>query len=59
MIIKLQSTGPERLGKEEGSRRDTWAFLGRGNRINFMSGLDTGSDRSGKDQVGVGRGGGK
>ena len=34
MIIKLQPTDPERFGKEEVSRKDTWIFLGKENRIN-------------------------
>jgi hypothetical protein len=32
-IIMLQSTDPERLSNKEGSRRDVWISLGRGNRI--------------------------
>lgn len=38
MIIMLQSTDPERLNNE-GSKGDTWVFLGRGNRKDFASAL--------------------
>lgn len=47
MTIKLQSTNPERLGKEKGSKEDTLTSLGKGSRINcfqisfwFESALD-------------------
>lgn len=43
MIIKLQSTEPESLGKEEGSREYSWTILKMENRINFADGLEVGS----------------
>lgn len=45
MMTKLQSTDPERLGKEEGVSGDTWISLGGGDRRDFMGRL--GSDRDG------------
>jgi hypothetical protein len=38
-MIMLQSTDPERLSNKEGSRWDTWISLGKGNGIDFASGL--------------------
>lgn len=35
MIIKLQSTDLDRLGKKSGSRKDTWTSQGRETRKNF------------------------
>lgn len=48
MLIKLQSTDPERLGKEEGSQR-TFGLLWEGdNRRNFAGGLgNVGNRRQG------------
>lgn len=39
MIPKLQTTDPERLGKEEDRIRDACISLGGGNRIDFMGRL--------------------
>lgn len=52
MVTKLQSIDPGRLGKEVGPRGNAWSSLGRGNRIDFVSGLGTGDDMRGEDQVG-------
>lgn len=58
MMIKLQSTEPERLGKEDsGGGRNAWTSLGRGHEIIFSGGLVTDGDRSGRDQVRGGMGG--
>lgn len=42
MIIKLQSTEPESLGKEEGSNEETENSLGRGNRTCYAGGCEAG-----------------
>lgn len=43
MIIKLWSTEPEMVGKEEGSREYLWTILKMENQINFADGLEVGS----------------
>ena len=58
MVTKLQSIDPGRLGKEVGPRGSAWSSLGRGNRIDFVSGLGTGEDMRG-EEVGGGRRGGQ
>jgi hypothetical protein len=46
VIIKLQSIGPEMLGKEEGTGGgDAWIFLGSRSRINFKDRLGARGDR--------------
>lgn len=52
MIIKLQSTDSENLGKEEGSRGDVWTFLGGGNTINLWVEWGKQEWKSRKDHVG-------
>ena len=36
----LQSTDPDRLSTKEGSRSNVWISLGRGNRIDYVGGLE-------------------
>jgi len=48
MIIKTQSTDPERLGKRRALEGKHGIFPGKGNRIDFMCGC---GDESRKDQV--------
>ena len=55
LITKLQSVGPERLRKKEGSKWGyTWTSLRGGNRIDFFSRL--GTSRYGRRKWGLGRG---
>ena len=51
MITKLQSIDPERLGKEESSRRNAGISLGEGNIIEFMGRREEGRDQVGGDGV--------
>ena len=51
MIISLQNTYPEKLGKMEGSMGVVWNSLGRRNRIKFAVELGVGG-------MGIGRIGG-
>ena len=44
----IQSIDPERLGNKE----DTWIFLGRGNKREFVGGLEKDLDGTMKDQMG-------
>lgn len=46
MITNLQSVKPERLGIEKGTRGDKWVSLKKGNRIDFIDGLEAGRDRN-------------
>lgn len=56
MMIKLQSTDSERLGKEGGSRENAWSSLSRQNGKNFAEGLQAvgkwtgGSDEAGRER---------
>jgi hypothetical protein len=51
MIIKLQSTDPERLGKKEQSMGNAWTSLRRGNRISLVASLGEDGNWKRKDQV--------
>jgi hypothetical protein len=63
MISKLQSTDPERLGKEEHSvaegREGSLIYQGSRNRIDLAGGLCVHGDWRWTDQVGRGRDGGR
>lgn len=55
MIMQLQSTDPERLGKKYdsgcGGVGVTGIFLRRGTRLDPVGGLEVGGNRSGSDQI--------
>ena len=51
MIISLQNTYPEKLGKMEGAMGVVWNSLGRRNRINFAGGLRMHRDGNRRDLV--------
>lgn len=55
MLIKLQSTDPESLHKEEGSKSDAWIFLGRTSRIDFSGGVNSGGNMSRRGGEEIGR----
>lgn len=52
MIITLDSTHPKSLDNEEGSKGNTWIFLGRGSRINFAGGWGADGDGKREDEEG-------
>lgn len=56
MITKIQTIGPESLGKKESSSKNAYMSQGTGNRIDFVGEPGSGGDKSGKDQLMTGDG---
>lgn len=51
MIIVLQSNRPREASNKESSKGDAWISFRRGNRIEFMAGLEAGGDGNRRDHV--------